>query len=161
MIRRSERNKRKRDVYRPNKDEQVKQKQSNTNNSKTPIDPSVSSDSDSDSELKPYEICIGCGKGKIAKPTDWIECDNCRNWWHCSCANISKKDAQKLNKYNIKFCCAFCIVRKSEILDRAQRIVNYEDTCNTCNTKRAPKDIKEIESSSNTINCQKANTPEH
>lgn len=41
MIRRSERNKRKRDVYSPNKDEQVKQKQSNTNNSKTPIDPSV------------------------------------------------------------------------------------------------------------------------
>ncbi|VDI76309.1 Hypothetical predicted protein [Mytilus galloprovincialis] len=41
--------------------------------------------------LKDYEICIGCGKDKTHSKTDWIECNTCRCWWHCSCADLSRK----------------------------------------------------------------------
>ncbi|VDI78685.1 Hypothetical predicted protein [Mytilus galloprovincialis] len=142
MMRRSERNKKKKEVFSP---KEIKSKAIiNLNNKCTPVyTPDTSFDDEEETVvLKPYEICIGCGEGKIKKQTDWIECDSCRNWWHCCCANISQRDTQKFNKYNIKFSCAFCIIRKIEISKRAKKIVN---TC-TCKEEVEvnDEDYKEI-----------------
>lgn len=70
-----------------------------------------SSAQDSDAE----EECKGC-KLEISPltPVDtrkqWIECSKCCSWWHINCAGISIEDSLKLDKYNLKYTCAFCVL---------------------------------------------------
>jgi hypothetical protein len=75
--------------------------------------PSALTTSDSETGPKIYECCTGCGKDKLDKKTEWIECSQCRGWWHCLCANISKTDSNKLDIYRVNYTCAFCALSLS------------------------------------------------
>jgi hypothetical protein len=43
-------------------------------------DSDINSNSDSETGPKIYECCTGCGKDKLDKKTEWIECSQCRGW---------------------------------------------------------------------------------
>lgn len=108
-MRRSERNiKKKQEVFSP---KEIRSKVVNYTFPQVYTTDTSVDDAESIIDLKLYEICIGWGKGKIEKETDWIECDSCRNWWHYCCANISHRDTRQFIKYNIKFSFSFCLIR--------------------------------------------------
>ena len=56
------------------------------------------------------EICP-CEVTDKDKSLPFIQCDKCNQWWHTKCAGISKAEAEKLDKLNIKYCCVFCVVK--------------------------------------------------
>ena len=122
MIRRSERTKKTKEIYSPNE----KKKVNNTKHKQfkqAQYDSDINSNSDSETGPKIYECCTGCGKDKIDKKTEWIECSKCRGWWHCLCANISKTDSNKLEIYRVNYTCAFCVIRQTNIGERALKII--------------------------------------
>jgi len=133
MLRRSKRTRTEKSCFSPQKLE--KEEKSSNNKIKETTKTNLNSSfhiSDSDSSKKDYEICIGCGTDKIEVETDWIECNNCRCWWHCACAGISNRDSVKYTKYYIKFTCAFCIIRKDNIIRRAENITKKETNSDYC-----------------------------
>ena len=56
------------------------------------------------------EICP-CEVTDKEKSLPFIQCDKCNQWWHTKCACISKAEAEKLDKLNIKYCCVLCVVK--------------------------------------------------
>lgn len=128
MLRRSQRTKKEKNHFSPSKTNHQRQHI-------TQICPESDTDSDTTNNLnvnvcennkpnilKDYEICIGCGKDKTHSKTDWIECNTCRCWQHCSCAGINNRDSIKYTTYHIKYSYAFCIIRKENTFERATNI---------------------------------------
>ena len=54
--------------------------------------------------------CLQCIKAPI-KADDWIQCDKCEQWWHCSCVGISLADAHQQ-----AFVCQ--VINSSAIVDK-------------------------------------------
>lgn len=128
MLRRSKRNGKPKDFFSPKAPKQVKNK---INKTVTPTQtPTKIKDTDIEPILKEYDICIGCGQHKCSSETDWIECDDCRCWWHCNCAGISNRDSNKYTTFRIKFKCAFCVIKQNHIIQRAKRITENHLTVN-------------------------------
>ena len=84
----------------------------------TPCSPCRNSDSSSESIGSiSSKYCIAC-KQKYApirrfERTEWIQCDQCDNWWHGECACVSKETIGKLQKFEIDFTCALCVLKGS------------------------------------------------
>ena len=97
------------------------------------------------------QSCFGCSQ-KFApirryKETEWIQCDQCDNWWHAECACIAVEDIDKLIKNHIDYTCALCVLKGSPwILNnhlssppvKDQNIQEVKSVSN-CVTKDCPK----------------------
>lgn len=122
MLRRSNRNRKTKDSYSPESTKQVIHIHKNTNQCKISLSNSFNTTSDSEEE-KSYAICIGCGEEESKGKRNWIECDRCQTWWHLKCAGINEKDSIKFTKYDIRFTCAFCVIKNQRVIKRAKNII--------------------------------------
>ena len=68
-------------------------------------------------------VALVVEKTNQIKKTEWIECSKCRGWWHCLCAIISKTDSSKLHIYRVNYTCTFCVIRQTNIGERALKII--------------------------------------
>ena len=62
-------------------------------------------------------ICLGCNQKKPPikryEKIEWIQCDVCCNWWHIECASIDKKSAKLIEKHQIQYPCALCVINNA------------------------------------------------
>ena len=52
-----------------------------------------------------------CGETVKGKPA-WIACDNCQQWWHGNCVNLTRELCSIFKTKNLSFLCPKCIVSK-------------------------------------------------
>ena len=69
------------------------------------------------SEERETGICLGCNQKKSSikryEKIEWIQCDVCCNWWHIECASIDKKSAKLIEKHQIQYPCALCVINNA------------------------------------------------
>ena len=58
--------------------------------------------------------CCPCNKSLKNKPA-WIACNDCGQWWHASCVNLTKQICSIFRQKNLPFTCPTCIVSKFNI----------------------------------------------
>ena len=50
-------------------------------------------------DICPKDICKMKRKGQ-----NWIECERCSQWYHCSCVGLTKAKADKLSQWHCNNC---------------------------------------------------------
>jgi len=66
----------------------------------------------SGSNTKTASLCAA-GSGGCKKPTgsiDWLQCDGCQQWYHCTCVKVNPNDAAE-----IIYHCKSCKPKKEEV----------------------------------------------
>ena len=74
------------------------------------------------------QTCFACSQIfapiRRYKKTEWIQCDQCDNWWHAECACISVEDIDKLKRHCIGYTCALCVLKGSAWILKNHTLVN-------------------------------------
>ena len=110
-------------------------------------------------QFNPCPQCkLNCSEG-----TDCISCDKCFNWYHYTCAKLTKKDFNDFcNNPRKKFICSLCLTKKSchhcgkSYTSRSLRVncVNCENTfCSKCVPLVSGKNIRHFLSAQHTFYC--------
>ena len=105
------------------------------------------------------QTCFACSQVfapiRRYKETEWIQCDQCDNWWHAECACIAVEDIDKLIKNHIDYTCALCVLKgspwilKNHILSDSSVIENSKHKVKSVNvTQDCLKQHPVIENSS-------------
>ena len=98
--------------------------------------------------------CFGCSQLfapiRRYKETEWIQCDQCDNWWHAECACIAVEDIEKLIKNHIDYTCALCVLKGSPWI-----LKNYSDPSVSINNHSLNKEEVKPVNSTDTKDCTK------
>lgn len=73
-------------------------------NEEIPDDADREDDDDDDEEEDEAECSAPHCKKPIADQISWVQCDHCQEWFHCTCVDLTKEYAEKIDKYNCKKC---------------------------------------------------------
>ena len=90
-----------------------------TNRSPPETSPSNSNTCINDLNVKEesQQTCFACSQIfapiRRYRKTEWIQCDQCDNWWHAECACITVEDIDKLKRHCIGYTCALCVLKGS------------------------------------------------
>ena len=84
---------------------------------------------------------------------NWIQCDNCDEWWHVECACVTKEDNDKFIRYKIGYTCALCVLKGSPWI-----YSNHNLSAKHTNFTEPSQQIKTDRSNSNS---KQTNSPEY
>ena len=82
-----------------------------------------------------------CGKSLRNKPA-WIACDECDQWWHGKCVNLTKQICNIFKDKKLPFVCPTCIVSK---LENRNTKVCAEDKCDKPKSQIIENQEKQID----------------